>query len=89
MLKGEDILFYLIFLHTQTRFFPSPSNKQEEHLIFMNFEVNNFIIKKGFKSFMFKHYNLVNYMEWEAINIWKLMFNKVTSKSNNYFFKFT
>jgi hypothetical protein len=60
-----------------------PKKKKKNHLIFINFGVKKFTLKNTQKKKTFESHGMRSY------NFWRLMFNKVTLRSYNYFLKFS
>jgi hypothetical protein len=85
-LKFEVCMFNLIW-----KWGAKDPKKREDHLIFINFGVKKFTLQKPpkNKTLTFECYNLLNPMEMRSWNFWRLMFNKVTSRSYSYFLKFS
>jgi hypothetical protein len=85
-MKFEACMLYLIW-----KWGAKDPKKREVHLIFINFGVKKFTLKSTPQKKNFDVWMLWSprFHGMRSYNFWRLMFNKVTSRSYDYFLKFS
>jgi hypothetical protein len=91
ILTNLELRFVSCMLNLIWKWGAKDPKKRDYHLIFINFGVKKFTLKNNQKKENFDVWMLLSPRShgMRSCNFWRLMFDKVTSRSYSYFLKFS